>query len=85
MDDICISTPNVNLILLNSKLYLFHPENFMLSEIKYNKNNGFNIEKLNFHLIQEISLKAELIKVSEFKNNEHSIYKLETKTISIYK
>lgn len=74
MDDICLSSPAVYLTLLNSKLYLFSPATLMLSEIKYNNNNGFNIVKLNLHQIQAIFPKAEIIKMSEFKNNEHTIY-----------
>lgn len=74
MDDICLSSPAVYLTLLNSKLYLFSPATLMLSEIKYDNNNGFNIVKLNLHQIQAIFPKAEIIKMSEFKNNEHTIY-----------
>lgn len=74
MDDICLSSPAVYLTLLNSKLYLFSPTTLMLSEIKYDNNNGFNIVKLNLHQIQAIFPKAEIIKMSELKNNEYTIY-----------
>lgn len=58
--------------LRNSKLYIQDLKTYYISEVKY--NNGFKIVQLTADEIRELYPNVEIIKLSDFRNRDYTIY-----------